>query len=219
MARSTWAVYILQSGNNWVFDFNMDVPNNDDGLIFAEISTQQKIKLADGSNAFIRPETFYEKLPLVFEWIEETVSFIEQIRDYQRNGDTLKIVTSYAGREFIGRFIEVKPLWVSGSVGVYDLEATFELMDAVEFSAGGNPVAGDVTELFVFQETPTPATNGVQTVFTVANPYASGTLAVYRNGQLLYRGTDYSETSATTFTLIVAPEAAELLRVNYIKQA
>jgi len=73
---------------------------------------------------------------------------------------------------------------------------------------------GNVT---VLNETPTPATDGVTTIFTVANAYVSGTLQPFLDG-LKQLSTDFSETTSTTFTMVIAPETAETLAVNYIKQ-
>lgn len=219
MSRTTWAIYVLQSGNTWGADGTLYVPNNPEGLIFGMNATQQRVELADGSLAFIRPETLYQKQPLTFSWFEMDVTFITKIQSYIVNGTTLKIVTNVGGREYIGRFIDFKPTWVTGEVDVYDLEALFEIMDNVTFSASDGGDVSDLIALLVYNETPTPGTNGVQTVFTVANTYVSNTLQVFRNGQLMYKNVDYTESSGTTFTMTVAPEANEYLRVNYIKQA
>ena len=74
------------------------------------------------------------------------------------------------------------------------------------------------TTRFIMHETPTPATDGAQTVFTVANAYVSGLLEVYLDGLLQIKDTDYTETTSTTFTMTSAPDADESLRVNYKKQ-
>jgi len=73
---------------------------------------------------------------------------------------------------------------------------------------------------FVIGETPTPATDGAQTVFTCANAYVSGTLEVIRGNLVMHPTTDVSETSADagTFTMVVAPDSDESIIVNYIKQ-
>jgi len=75
------------------------------------------------------------------------------------------------------------------------------------------------TSRFVMHETPTPATDGSQKVFNVANAYVSGLLEVYMDGLLQIKDTDYSETTSTTFTMTNAPESDENLRANYIKQS
>ncbi len=75
------------------------------------------------------------------------------------------------------------------------------------------------TSRFIMHEIPTPATDGSQKVFTVANAYVSGLLEVYLDGLLQIKDTDYSETTSTTFTFTNAPASDENVRVNYIKQA
>lgn len=76
------------------------------------------------------------------------------------------------------------------------------------------------TSRFIYHETPTPSTDGSQTVFTCANGYVAGLLEVYREGLLQEKDVDYSETSASagTFTFTTAPASDEDLRVNYIKR-
>ena len=71
----------------------------------------------------------------------------------------------------------------------------------------------------VIHEIPTPAPDGVQTVFTVANAYSTGTLEVYRDQStlLIGGGHDYTETSTTTFTVASAPDNDEVLWVKYLK--
>lgn len=81
-----------------------------------------------------------------------------------------------------------------------------------------NPSATGISaSSIVHGETPTPATDGAQTVFAVANAYVAGSLKVYRGSLLMYNPTDFSETTSTTFTMVVAPDSDEPLRVDYIK--
>lgn len=72
-------------------------------------------------------------------------------------------------------------------------------------------------DLIITHETPTPAPDGIITVFTVANAYIAGTLQVFLDGIRQIKDTDYTETTSTTFTMIVVPEAGENLRIAYIK--
>jgi len=80
--------------------------------------------------------------------------------------------------------------------------------------------SGMNTTSFRVQKTPTPATDGAQVVFTLpdAEEYASGLLEVFLDGLMQTKDTDYTETSASTFTMASAPDADEVLRINYIKQ-
>jgi hypothetical protein len=71
---------------------------------------------------------------------------------------------------------------------------------------------------FVKHEVPTPAPNGVVTVFTTADEYETGSLEVFRDQSALQGGVDFTETTSTTFTLAIAPDTDEVIWVNYIKK-
>jgi hypothetical protein len=60
----------------------------------------------------------------------------------------------------------------------------------------------------------TAQVDGVRTVFTLPAPYYPGSLQVYDSGQRL-RVTDFSETSATTFTLPFPPAQPSGIEVAY----
>ena len=68
-----------------------------------------------------------------------------------------------------------------------------------------------------YYKTPTPATDGAETVFTTG-AYVSGTLIVFRDQSVMIPGIDFDETVAAsgTFTMTDAPDADEVLRVCYI---
>lgn len=88
------------------------------------------------------------------------------------------------------------------------------------FGGGGSGGVGggdlSLSDL-VTRETPTGAINGINTVYTVANPPA-GSLHVYKNGLLQVEGggNDYTF-SGTTLTMVVAPLTGSSIRVSYIK--
>lgn len=69
--------------------------------------------------------------------------------------------------------------------------------------------------VWVFDRTPTPATDGVTTVFTTPDTYVAGSLQVYLNGQTLTRVNDFSETTSTSFTMVQAPLSGDTLRIGY----
>lgn len=75
------------------------------------------------------------------------------------------------------------------------------------------------TSRFRFNKTPTPATDGAQLIFTLPDSevYVTGLLEVFLDGLKQTLTTDYTETSSTTFTMVAAPDANEVLRINYIK--
>lgn len=75
-------------------------------------------------------------------------------------------------------------------------------------------------DLLVLHETPTPATDGSQTVFQVANVYVPGTLEVWLDGLPQIKTTDYTEEAVaapTGFTMGTAPDSDEALRVKYLR--
>lgn len=63
-------------------------------------------------------------------------------------------------------------------------------------------------------ETPTPATDGAETNFSVANPYVAGTLKVFRDGVDIGCTEDDPDTGA--FSLASAPDADEDIWCDYL---
>ena len=72
----------------------------------------------------------------------------------------------------------------------------------------------DATVEYVNQSV-TGAINGVNKIYTTPTTYVAGSLEVFRNGVLQVPGTDYTETTDTTFTFVTAPTGGNTLRVNY----
>jgi len=62
--------------------------------------------------------------------------------------------------------------------------------------------------------------NGVIVIFTVPDPYVTGTMRVHRDQLTLQPGVDFTETDvdAGTFTVISAPLTGEVLWCDYVKQ-
>lgn len=75
------------------------------------------------------------------------------------------------------------------------------------------------TSKFRWHKTPTPAVDGSQILFTLpdSEEYVSGLLEVFLDGIMQIKNTDYSETSSTTFTMVIPPAADEVFWINYIK--
>ena len=73
--------------------------------------------------------------------------------------------------------------------------------------------------LVLNREKPVGVIDSVNTVFTTTKPFITGTLMVYRNGIALSPIDDFTEDSATQFTLVEAPEDdgsyADKLLVTY----
>lgn len=76
--------------------------------------------------------------------------------------------------------------------------------------AAGPPGAG----IQIFGEALTGA-NGSQTVFTTADPYQTGTTAVYLNGLREFPGDSYTETSSTSITFSDPPLSGDSIRIDY----
>lgn len=127
MSRSTWTVEKWVS-SAWVSDGSIYRPN--ENLSYDLTSNQTKVKLADGSNAFILPETAYNKEPMTFTWIEipNTDGLKTKINNYVINQDYLKI-TDHLFEDLIGRFITIRAVLISGVENTYDIEAIFERME------------------------------------------------------------------------------------------
>ncbi|RLG10238.1 hypothetical protein DRN69_09350 [Candidatus Pacearchaeota archaeon] len=128
MSVSYWQVYILGSGDSWVSDGQVPRPNDD--LSTPLIANMTQITLADGSKAFIFPETKSVKDSITFVWLKDDGTVKEKIEDYIENGTKVKIVTHYTGIEFIGYFSSITPFWrVGQSPDEWNLQVVFSLVD------------------------------------------------------------------------------------------
>lgn len=125
MAISFWTVSYQASGGLWVTDGNLPRPNAN--LNYETISTQTKVQLSDGSNAYITPEVKYLKSPMIFSWYFDDGTYKTKIENYMKNNEYLKI-TTHLGVDLIGKFIGLKASHLVGeSPDSYDLEAIFEV--------------------------------------------------------------------------------------------
>ncbi len=69
---------------------------------------------------------------------------------------------------------------------------------------------------FVINETPSGLVNGSNTAYDTAQSYVSGSIQVYRDGQLMKGGgDDYTETDSDTITFTTAPLTGSVLLVTY----
>lgn len=128
MARTTWSVSILQSGGSYLADGGIYRPNDNTSIDLT--TTQLKVPLADGSNAFITSETKYQKESIAFVWlqIDESDTFRSKIENYIKNQDYLKI-TTHLGEVYKGRFTYVRRIWLLGVEDTYDLQAGFDQIE------------------------------------------------------------------------------------------
>jgi hypothetical protein len=127
MARNTWQIE-KWNGAIWISDGTIYRPNANVDLDFS--STQSKVKLANGGNAFITPETLYNTEDITFEFLElePTDSFYTQIIDYIKNQDYLRI-TTHLNETLTGKFTTIKRVWLSGVDDTFDFQVTFQRMD------------------------------------------------------------------------------------------
>ena len=127
MSRTSWNVYTQVSGSTYSADGTIYRPNNN--VEITKTSTQQKIQLANGDNAFVNPETKSLKNAITFEWLELSDSDFNNLRAkiiaYMDAGTKIKI-TDHNSVDYIGRFINCTQVWISGVDDTEDLSATFE---------------------------------------------------------------------------------------------
>ena len=112
--RGTWNIE-KKSGASYVSDCTVYRPNSQFQLNL--MSTANKIRLADGSQAFILPETKSVKESLTLEWLDLdfTDSLITKLQGYINNGDYVRI-TTHQSDTLIGRFISLSRVWLTEAV-------------------------------------------------------------------------------------------------------
>lgn len=118
-----WTVEYYNSSGNWIADTSFYRPNQD--VEETRISTQQKIRMADGSNGYVLPEYKYVIEPLSFVWFNTTAAFRTQLSGYINNGTKIRITTHNA-EVYTGRFIEYRRTWFTGRTDEFDIMCTFE---------------------------------------------------------------------------------------------
>jgi len=125
MGRTGWAIEKKVAGS-WVSDGTIYRPN--DSLGNEIMSTQQTVPLANGSNAYITPETKYLEGRIQFTWFWDDGAIESQVEGYVKAQDDLKI-TDHDGNLYIGRFIGVNSTqFVGEDPDRYNLTANFERM-------------------------------------------------------------------------------------------
>ena len=118
-----WNLYVQNSG--LTYDYETTIPRPNDNLTTKRVATSAKIRLADGSNAFVFPETKYVHETMAFFWAMTTQAFRELIEGHITDGDTVKIVT-HTSEEFVGFFGDMSRIWLIGMDDTYDIQVTFE---------------------------------------------------------------------------------------------
>ncbi len=119
-----WTIYSLESGNTYILDALISRPNAD--LETLSVSNLQVVKLANGEEAFIQPETKYYKDTFTMLFIDTSLSFRNLLGTYIVNGDKIKILT-HTGQIFYGYFMSIKRVWLVGmSPDQYDVTVQFK---------------------------------------------------------------------------------------------
>jgi len=129
MSRNVWQVYVKTAGT-WVSDGSIYRPN--DNFNTSKVSTQTKIPLDDGSQAFVTPSTKYLDGSIMFVWYWDDSTVKSKVNGYITNQSDIKIVDDLAN-DLIGRFVSIESVRIVGqSEERYDLKAVFEIMPGLE---------------------------------------------------------------------------------------
>ncbi len=111
-----------------------------------------------------------------------------------------------------------------GTAGTYTkvtTDAKGRVTSGTTLSTGDLPSGTMNSSNFVVRETPSPAPNGVATVFTATGNAIAGSERVYLNGVLMEpgAGNDYTvgTLSPLTITFLFVPTATDKIRINYLK--
>lgn len=113
-------------------------------------------------------------------------------------------------------YYKVTALDTGNNESSLDLTNPVQDMSFSQFVEQPFPTQIEVGDL-VNGEIPSGAIDGVNTVYTTANPFKTSTLCVYFNGVKLIAGVDYIVNIPQQFTLVTAPAAGGFLRVDYLK--
>jgi len=124
MSRSSWTIQ-TKSGS-WGNNGTIYRPNENFSLI--KTSTQKKVSLANGDNAYVTPSIKYLNEVLSMTWFYDDGTTKNQIEGYITNQTDLKIIDHNAN-EYVGRFISIEAVLLVGEEpDMYDVKATFERM-------------------------------------------------------------------------------------------
>lgn len=122
---STWTIEVENSSGGW--DSDTAIPRSNQDLEISLVSTHQKIKLANGSDAFIRVETKRNKEAITLYFASASSTLRTQLETYMSNGDKIKI-TTHTGETFTGYFLTVKRVWFTGlEPDEYDLQCVLDI--------------------------------------------------------------------------------------------
>ena len=80
-----------------------------------------------------------------------------------------------------------------------------------------SPPGSGTGQSWKIDQAPVESPNGARTLFTLPNvdSYIASNIAVVINGQLVTHTNDFTESSATTVTLVGIPLTGDIIRLNY----
>jgi len=127
--RGTWRIR-RKIATVWT-DEGQTIYSPNANLSVERLSTQVRTVLADGSYAYITPETKSNPIALKLSWLYLPKTYKEQIEVYVSNLYDLEI-KDHNDTIYFGRFINIKSNWLIGQVDKYDVAAEFQIMPALQ---------------------------------------------------------------------------------------
>lgn len=123
MRTEDWSVSTIDSGDVWTQIDTLARPN--EALPLGSTGTLIQNQLADASMVYIIPETKfnYDQLQLIW-YADNTGAIKTQIEGYVQNATRLKLIDQNAV-EYVGYFIQVTPVWLTGISDEYDIASLF----------------------------------------------------------------------------------------------
>jgi hypothetical protein len=104
-------------------------------------------------------------------------------------------------------------IWPLSPHQIENIDEMFEILFRALRTTANVARAAETGAVAVVGEVPVGLVNGANAVYTTAAAYSE--LRIYLNGLRQQRTADYTETTATTFTLLVPPTTGDLLTVDY----
>jgi len=125
MSRGTWVIS-TQTGSGLSWETVATIYRPNENIELSKTGTLTQVKMADGSNGWISPETKYNNEPVMMQFLEilEGDTFKAQIEGYVQNATYVKI-TDHLGGTMTGIFTAINRVWIVGTTDTYDFQVTF----------------------------------------------------------------------------------------------
>lgn len=118
-----WTLKTQDSGDVWTAYGNLPRPN--ESFPVGIVGTLIRNQLINGQNSFVQPSNKYNYDDLQFIWYSDTGGTLKDtIEGYVKNATRFKI-TDHLSNEYVGRFVQVTPIWISGISDEFDITAIF----------------------------------------------------------------------------------------------